>query len=811
MHQIRRILNTSEHVPTCCFPFNTCTRLAMLGAATVALFSGTAFAQSVPENNNCANATRIFIGSPVTVNGTTVNATNDGGTACGAFSTSPDVWYVFSPRGSTGPVTIDTCGSAFDTVLSVHSGCPGTVANTLACNDNAFTGDCAGSPTSSLTFNAVNGINYFIRVCGSQNASGPFVLRARHGSPVVSPPPNNDACSGARIVGYGTHSYTTLGTVADGPGGPTNECINSIREDVWFRYTACISGEVIFQTCFDAPWDTMIGVYGGDCAALSPIACNDNECGLQSFVRLNATAGTSYLIRVGVSPGALFHGAGALRIVGPACPPPPPPPPGPANNNCSAAINMGQLSAGGGIVSVNGTTVDATNDGAASCGSSSTSPDVWYRFLARGTGSITIDTCGSTFDTVLSAHTSCPGTVGNVVACNDDAAVGGCAGTPTSSITFTMTSGVTYWIRVAGFRGRTGTFTLRFNSSPDGDGEQPSNDLCSNAQWVGYGIHAYNTIGALTDGPAGVAGDCTHEMRNDVWFRFAACTTGVVTAGTCTGTIWDSMISVYTGSCSTPNLITCNNDGCGVQSRVSFNVVAGTSYLIRVGVNPTSPYRGAGVLSISGPACPPPGPVNNACSNATYLGNFGSGSHSTTITGTTVNATNDGSTSCGSSNASPDVWYRFSTGNAGLVTIETCGSGLDTVLSVHSACGGTAANTLACNDNNAGAGPCPGGTSSFLVHNAATHGHYYLRVAGNNNASGPFTMRVSYVMGLTGGPQTCPCDWNYDRSLTATDFYAFLNDFLSGAADFNYSGEVDSQDLFDYLNCFMTSPGLCAD
>ncbi|MBC7773269.1 MAG: hypothetical protein H7210_12290, partial [Pyrinomonadaceae bacterium] len=118
---------------------------------------------------------------------------------------------------------------------------------------------------------------------------------------------------------------------------------------------------------------------------------------------------------------------------------------------------------------------------------------------------------------------------------------------------------------------------------------------------------------------------------------------------------------------------------------------------------------------------------------------------------------------------------------------------------------------LVCNDHNFSHGPCPGGSTSFLVLNAGIRETYRLRVSGNNNASGPFTLRVSYVMGLLGGPQICPCDWDRDGSLTATDFYSFLNEFMIGVADFNYSGDVSSQDLFDYLACFMTSPGLCAN
>jgi len=101
-----------------------------------------------------------------------------------------------------------------------------------------------------------------------------------------------------------------------------------------------------------------------------------------------------------------------------------------------------------------GTTVGATNDGSGSCGSSELSPDVWFRFVAPESRTVSADTFGSGFDTVLSMHTGCPG-VGFTQVCNDDA-----SGLQ-SAISFFALAGTTYWIRVSGFDGATGPFQLR--------------------------------------------------------------------------------------------------------------------------------------------------------------------------------------------------------------------------------------------------------------------------------------------------------------------------------------------------------------
>ncbi len=103
----------------------------------------------------------------------------------------------------------------------------------------------------------------------------------------------------------------------------------------------------------------------------------------------------------------------------------------------------------------NGSTAAATNDGGSNCGNTAGSKDVWYQISVPQRRQVTIDTCTNVrFDTVLSVHRACPGTTANTVVCNDDNCSTG------SRVAFTAEPGVTYYVRVGGYNGASGAFTL---------------------------------------------------------------------------------------------------------------------------------------------------------------------------------------------------------------------------------------------------------------------------------------------------------------------------------------------------------------
>lgn len=178
----------------------------------------------------------------------------------------------------------------------------------------------------------------------------------------------------------------------------------------------------------------------------------------------NSTAGTRRVIAVHAlgSPssngGPRLVSANQSLITGwmnftPGTPPPPPPPPPPAvaNDLCGNATAVGEGTH-------SGSNEGAGTDGTASCGGGG-SADVWWRYTSAASSDVTIETCGSNFDTVLSVLDACGG---SEQACNDDA-----CGTQ-SRVSFSATAGRSYLIRVAGFGAATGSITLNIAATPAG-------------------------------------------------------------------------------------------------------------------------------------------------------------------------------------------------------------------------------------------------------------------------------------------------------------------------------------------------------
>ncbi|MBC7834669.1 MAG: hypothetical protein H7Y88_06150, partial [Phycisphaerales bacterium] len=513
--------------------------------------------------------------------------------------------------------------------------------------------------------------------------------------------------------------------------------------------------------------------------------------------------------------------------------------PPPLNDSCASAFEIGNGS-------TSFFTTSATTDGPAETlcagfGDSQVGADIWYTYTPGCDGPVSIDTCGSAFDTRLAVYTgACPVAPNTAMQCNDDNA-GACGpNSLQSGVSFAGVGGTTYLIRVGGYDGgggpETGAGTLTI-AGPNCGPAVPENNECADAAPIGYGTHEFTNVGSTTDGPAACG-----EIANDVWFAFTACGNGTITVQTCNnGTGYDSVLAAYTGACGNLTQRACNDDFCGLQSRITFNGVQGTQYLIRVGGY--AGELGSGNIAVSGPACA--APPNDTCNNRIGIA-LGSTNFST------LNATTDGPAhaACdffGSSQITNDIWYNHPASCTGVLTVETCGATYDSKIAVYdgNGCESLDSRIMACNDDSDGCGA--GSLQSRLTVNIVAGQNYTIRVGGfdGDMGTGALTLACTstptdcnengtpdvteiaanpsldcfdqdappingfFTRGAANGElDACECsaNWNRDGSVGSADITAFLgswfNDLTTAQtkADFNCSGVTGSADITAFLN-----------
>jgi hypothetical protein len=462
------------------------------------------------------------------------------------------------------------------------------------------------------------------------------------------PPPNDDCNTPATLTGTGAFAFdnsnATTGTQGQGPFQCMSYGPYAVQHDIWFTWTAPGTSCTIVETCGGTFVDTKIVVYSGSgCPATgSDIACNDDDCGLQSRTFFQAIAGQTYTIQLGTYPGA-SGGTGTFSITQPS--------PGAGNDDCSAPTVITGL----GVFPFDTTNATTGCEGQSEvlCSSYSTTAldhDVWFQWVAPASGFAVCDTCGLTsVDTKIAAYqgSGCP-SPGSALACADNSCPGHQA-----ALAWGCVAGATYMIQVgtaSGAAGGPGSFSL--NVVPP-----PSNDSCSSPTPIsGNGTFAFDNTGATTGTQGQTEALClafgTTAITNDVWFVWTAPGSGTATFSLCGGSGMDSKIAAYAGS-NCPLLgtaLACNDDTCAYQSEVTFHVTGSSTYMLQLGNYPGAGGAvgsftldvpgGGGVTYLCDPgsvgaiACPcanPPSGGGRGCDNSSATGGAsisGSGSNS---------------------------------------------------------------------------------------------------------------------------------------------------------------------------------------
>jgi hypothetical protein len=208
---------------------------------------------------------------------------------------------------------------------------------------------------------------------------------------------------------------------------------------------------------------------------------------------------------------------------------------------------------------------------------------VWWKWTALSSGSTSISTDGSDFDTTLGLYAGNSLTNLAVLELNDDD-----ANARTSRIEFYAVAGQTYYLAVDGFEHAVGQIALRLEQAVESP-VPPTNDDVRNATSI-TSIHQISTGSNLFASEE--SSDLNHPQssapQNSVWWKWNADVSGLIAFDTI-GSSFDTTLAIYEGP-DTSNLkwVTDNDDFLGSASVAFFAAVTGKTYWIKVDGKGTS-------------------------------------------------------------------------------------------------------------------------------------------------------------------------------------------------------------------------------
>lgn len=250
-----------------------------------------------PPPDFCMRPGALAVGTPA--RGSTAGLADDTTSACRTpgMTPYPDVFYTLHVDADAD-LYLDTFGSAFDTILSLRTGCES--GSEIACSN-----DASSLRTSRVIYRNVPHGDYIVVVDGDRDRpAGDYTLNAR-----TMPSAPRISCENALdITGGGAVFGRTEGmSIASGPCGGVDS-----PEEV-FQFTLTARTMVALRTA-GSDFDTVLYVRPRICPASAggtSIACNDDTAGgLAASLDLDLMPGTYFVFLDGAS-GA----AGNYRLV----------------------------------------------------------------------------------------------------------------------------------------------------------------------------------------------------------------------------------------------------------------------------------------------------------------------------------------------------------------------------------------------------------------------------------------------------------------------------------------------------------------
>ncbi len=382
---------------------------------------------------------------------------------------------------------------------------------------------------------------------------------------VFAAPENDNLASAVTVTESATQQQKTV-AATDEAGEAAFSCVGErYRGKVWYRYTATETKAVVIDT-FGSDYDTVLGVWTGSQHPLTEVACNDAAglASIQSQVSFIGEKGQTYYIGIGSlegNGGNLVLNTYVAETM--------------SNDNLSNAVTVN----GAGVFSYLQLVDEATLESGEtqpSCGTQERS--VWYKYTASSAQTVSFETTGSDFDSVLSVWSGSAFPLTELV-CNDNNGI-----LTTSQAKLTTTANTTYWINVGRktpddtqLTNNILNFTFRI---------APTNDTRANALKITEPLpytNQQNTAGASTDAQP----SCSSTAGADVWYQYTPSQNIDNVSVSTKNSTYNTVLSLWTVSNNSLQQLVCNDDSFTLTeitqtSQITVPLKAGTTYYLNV-------------------------------------------------------------------------------------------------------------------------------------------------------------------------------------------------------------------------------------
>ncbi|MCX6275138.1 MAG: T9SS type A sorting domain-containing protein [Bacteroidetes bacterium] len=475
--------------------------------------------------------------------------------------------YVFSytaPSNQCVNLSLNNTPSASNPGLFIYAnGCPAPYlgpAGTEVCYGNAS--GPGGAPVQFNNVMLTSGQTYYFVIDYDSSGATPCLTGWDLTITVSGGTAAEDLCSNGTAsipitissscvgsINY-NNSCATPSAAATVPLPGCGNFTDGITPDVWLRFTSNAVITTPYQINVDlgsapAAQDLAMQIYTGTCPGAFvavPGACDDNSNGLMPSVSFLPTASTNYFIRLWSNNGTKPGNFKVCVLSG--CTPP--------NDLCAGVITLavaqpvvGDNGCSTGTSEPNNNSLSGVNSTCwTNSGGAGQIQTVWYNFVATNAQMRIRLRLLTLFDSQMALYSStgagantCAGTF-NQIFCNDNGPnTCGAGGTIRwSEITATgLTIGNTYFLRVDGLNGNTGTFELTLE-----DGVNPFPPInvqdCALAQNICSGSPltvadpGYQGTGNVCDMNTGGSTCMAAGERGSAWFLWSM--TGAAGTGT---------------------------------------------------------------------------------------------------------------------------------------------------------------------------------------------------------------------------------------------------------------------------------------